>query len=654
MHFTRRPFWTPLLWVATLSACLDYGFKEEGDIGPCGDAPCPEDTGELDPPIEEICNGLDDDGDGLVDEDFADLDEDGVADCVDNQCEVALQAAGSVTVDASCTDVSLEMEDPWDVGIEWQYTVSEGRGVVVMPAVGNLTDDNGDGKINGLDNPDIVFTTWDQDHLVALHGDGSGVIWEKPGYAGTAGVAIADVDLDGEPDIITATPAREIVAVDVHGEAKWTSERFSWQTFPQPTVADLEGDGDVEVIFDIAVVEGADGSTVATLGGLNALWRAPVVADIDNDGAQEILLGRNGYQATGELLFSVNNYYSSAFAAVAEIDGDPGGESFWVMGSRLFIVDDDGSVSEEVVLEYAPMQSPGPPSVADFDGDGAPELVFPAGNRLEMREVDGSLVWTAAVEDLSGIAGVSGYDIDGDGAFEVLYSDEQAFVILDGATGETLYRNVSHGSGTVWEYPVVADVDGDGSAEIVFASNGDIWQGITVLGHKGSGWARSGPTWPQHDFAVSNIDPNGGVPSPAPNSWLEQNLFRARPTLDEPGVDLHLGEVDSCLSGCETDHAGVLSFQISNQGTQPARPGIAVSLYAVDGDVQSLVQSQTYAGALAPGEQSASLVFEFTRGDLGADGFLVRVDDDGSGSIKGRQDECDESNNELFYGNWPC
>ena len=43
--------------------------------------------------------------------------------------------------------------------------------VIVMPAVGNLTDDNGDGLINDLDRPDIVYTTWNENHLVALHGD---------------------------------------------------------------------------------------------------------------------------------------------------------------------------------------------------------------------------------------------------------------------------------------------------------------------------------------------------------------------------------------------------------------------------------------------------------------------------------------------------
>jgi hypothetical protein len=83
-------------------------------------------------------------------------------------------------------------------------------------------------------------------------------------------------------------------------------------------------------------------------------------------------------------------------------------------------------------------------------------------------------------------------------------------------------------------------------------------------------------------------------------------------------------------------------------------PGISISLYAVDGEDLMLLETQLWEGALGAGEQTPSVVFEFIHEDLGADGFLVRVDDDGSGSIKGRQDECDESNNAVAFTEWPC
>jgi hypothetical protein len=327
----KTVFQTILL--TSLAACSDYNFTKDAGVDPCiNGEPCSDDTGGPKdtqvPILEEICNGLDDNGDGQVDEGFPDTDKDGIADCVDDVCELEVAAAGTVAIDTACLAPDIQISNPWDVAIEWQYTVSGGSGVIVMPAIGNLTDDNGDGAIDDLDDPDIVFTTWGQNHLIALHGDGSGVIFQIPGFNGNAGVAIADVDNDGMPEIIAGSTTGQIVALDGAGNVEWVSQQFAFQAYPQPTVADLEGDGDIEVIFDIAIVEGSDGSTVATLGNMTTSWRAPVVADVDNDGEQEILLGEHCYSPTGVIEFSVPRLGDSVFAAVADIDGDPGGESF--------------------------------------------------------------------------------------------------------------------------------------------------------------------------------------------------------------------------------------------------------------------------------------------------------------------------------------
>jgi hypothetical protein len=651
-------FFSTLLLSGGLWACSDYNFTKDAGVDPCiNDDPCSEETGQpIDTSVplpEEICNGIDDDGDGEIDEGFPDTDGDGIADCIDEDCEIEIPPAGTVTIDDTCLAPDIQISDPWNVAIEWQYTVSSGSGVIIMPAVGNLTDDNGDGVIDEKDNPDIVFTTWLENKLIALHGDGSGVIFSKPGFNGTAGVAIADVDNDGEPEIIAASITNQIVALDTSGNPEWTSQSFAWQMFPQPTVADLEGDGDVEVIFDIAIVEGSSGATVTTLKGVTSLWRAPVVADVDNDGVQEILLGEHCFSPDGTIEFSVPRVGDSTFAAVADIDGDPGGESFWVTGNKMYIVDDDGTILKTVNL-YGSAYRPGPPAVADFDGDGVVEVVVPASYRLEMWEIDGTRIWDVPIQDASGIAGVSGYDVNADGVYEVLYADEVRLRIFDGATGNVLYENTNHSSGTLWEYPVVADVDGDGSAEIVIASNGSVWKGITVLGHNGDGWAKSGSTWSLHDFAMTNIEPDGHVPSPAPKSWDVYNVFRARPTVDDAAVDLTVNVVDACFSGCEDDNPASIAIQVANQGGIAAAAGVPVSMYALDGTTETLLSTQTLPLELVGGSTSETLVFEFKKGEYGTDGVVFRADDDGTGTGTGVQNECDESNNQTVYSEWPC
>jgi hypothetical protein len=75
-------------------------------------------------------------------------------------------------------------------------------------------------------------------------------------------------------------------------------------------------------------------------------------------------------------------------------------------------------------------------------------------------------------DDSSRVTSSSVFDFNGDGAAEVVYNDECFFRVYDGLTSEVLFKNNSP-SRTRIENPVIADVDNDGNAEIVFCSNND-------------------------------------------------------------------------------------------------------------------------------------------------------------------------------------
>ena len=636
-----------MLSVLAVMGCSDWNVNKITDdvVGPDDDTDTGltgKDTGDTDVP-PEICNGEDDDGDGLIDEGFRDSDGDGEADCTDEDCEVEMIPELTVTVPEECEAVVVTVADPWDVDIEWSYTAS-GYGVIVMPAVGNLTDDNGDGVVDQLDNPDIVFTTWYGNTLVALHGDGSGVIFEQSGYNGQAGVTIADVDSDGESEIIALTSSSQIVAVNGAGTKEWSSGTVSVSAYPQPAVADLDGDGDVEVIMDTAVVDGSTGAALFTLTGVKSSWRTPVPADLDDDGTLEIILAERVFSHTGALEWTAPTFGSGFFAAVANIDSDRGGEVFFVSGSTVYVVDHDGTSIRSFTV---PARNPGAPSIADYDGDGDVEIAISGGAAISVHEVDGTELWRSTIKDSSGLAGNSGYDIDGDGQFELLYADEEALRIYDGKTGTKLYEDFNHASATVWEYPVIADVDNDGSAEIVVASNSwaSTTNGITVFGHKGSGWAKSGPTWPTHDYAVTTINPDGSVPTGGDLSWISHNLFRARPTVDSPGApDLIpvIGEV--CVASCV--HGPIkVAWSVQNAGGVDQDAGVDLVLYSIGSDETLTERARAVLPFLPTGTQIEGSQFEIDPADW-EEGILLRVDDPGT-SGSGRSWECDESNNEA-------
>lgn len=616
---------------------------KEGDPAPFDSGmPWSPDTGDTDtePPPPEECNGVDDDGDGLIDEDFPDTDRDGLPDCLEQSCPpLDLGTPGEVAIPEECSGTGTPtVTDPWNVGIEWQYT-SAGSGVIVMPAVGNLTDDNGDGRVDENDTPDIAFTTWTSNTLVALHGDGSGEIFEVSGFDGQGGVTIADVDSDGEPEVVAIQTGYRIAAVDASGTVEWRSASFGMMAYPQPTVCDADGDGDVEVIGDVGVVEGSSGATVGTLSGITSSWRTPVCADLDRDGEQEIILGNKVFHADGSLQWSNGGTGSGNFAAVADVDGDPGGEVFFVSGSTMYLHDDDGA---ELWRTTIPGSNPGPPAVADFDGDGEIEIAVPANTAISAWNIDGTRLWQMPINDSSGLAGCSGYDVDGDGAYEVLYADQDNFYIYDGATGAVLYSNGTHNSGTVWEYPVTADVDADGSAEVVIASNGGAWQGVTVFGHNGDGWPKSGTTWGTHDFMMTNLDPDGSVPSPPDSPWGTYNVCRARPWVDDPSFpDLAVSITDVCVMDCTYGPAAI-GVQAWNQGAQDLEAGHSLAIYSLDSSGDRLIATYRLP-AIPAGTKADGVEFTLDVSDVGDQGFAAVVDDDGTGA--GVLSECDEDNN---------
>ena len=246
-------------------------------------------------------------------------------------------------------------------------------------------------------------------------------------------------------------------------------------------------------------------------------------------------------------------------------------------------------------------------------------------------------------------AGCSGYDFDGDGKYELLHADQQTFFIFDGATGAVLYADDRHTSTTVFEYPVVADVDRDGSADIVLASNINEerpgWAGITVFEHADKGWARSGPTWGVHDFAVTNIGADGQVPANPPPPWLTHNVFRARPTVDSEAMpNLRVRIDDVCVGDCSQGPVRV-SYVVTNEGAVPVRPGTPVALYIAEGR-QRLHYTTDFLPAIPPGTSLRGRELQIEPAAM-RDALLIVVDDDGSG--RGIVDECRERDN---FGAW--
>jgi hypothetical protein len=243
------------------------------------------------------------------------------------------------------------------------------------------------------------------------------------------------------------------------------------------------------------------------------------------------------------------------------------------------------------------------------------------------------------------MTGSSVFDFEGDGKADVVYADELALWVYDGATGEVKLHEESHASGTLFEYPLIVDVDNDGVTEIVLASNNYAysgWTGITVIGDANGTWRPSRPIWNQYAYDIVNINDDGSVPAVQEDTWTRWNSFRAAAstlgrTSDLP--DLAPGEPQICSLECSAGTVDVL-VPVENTGLYDV-PSAKVDIKRGSNEIVSATL------AVPSGEVAWAGPFTLSEEDWGG-GVAVRVDPDGE------VDECDEADNAWTLGDWPC
>ncbi|NOY60810.1 MAG: hypothetical protein GXO75_18025, partial [Calditrichaeota bacterium] len=130
--------------------------------------------------------------------------------------------------------------------------------------------------------------------VIAIDGMKGKVLWESPTTMhGYGPLAVADIDKDGVPEILVVDKSTSIYCIDPHGKRKWSRSFSGHGMFYPPAIADLDGDGNVELIEGIRsgnkiLILNTHGELVQTIlqkGGGNC---SPTVGDLDGDGKLEL------------------------------------------------------------------------------------------------------------------------------------------------------------------------------------------------------------------------------------------------------------------------------------------------------------------------------------------------------------------------------
>ena len=691
-------------------ACTEYNVVKPADDEAPGEAPVP-DTAEPPDNPDPDSPGDDPTDDTGTPAPPPDLDE-----CPD------LETDGSVETDSDCrADPETGELSTWTKwSIDSFADEPEFDEMVTAPIVGQLTDDNGDGIIDENDVPDIVATFDDnggaEDKMGVMRiisGDGYShevflVQWEEgadswgPYRYGTP--AIGDVDNDGETEIVVVlagppaipgdapppdgpsievpppedspigpppppTPGMEPdiscypAAFNLDGTMEWRYEgSFIDCGGHAIALADMEGDGNVEVILGKVIVNGEDGTLQgagwkgdASYGGAYfEVGQIPSIGDLDGDGDQELLAGNTIYDHNGNEVCSLMEPSKDGFTAIADLDMDGDGEIVMVWDHKITILNEECRELREWPM--VGNGTGGPPTIADFDADGEPEIGVASALDYCVYEATSELLWAFGTTDESSHAtGSTVFDFEGDGRPEVVYGDEVTLWVLDGPTGAVRLEDSSHSSRTLHEYPVVVDSDGDGYPEIIVPNGGghhdDPQTGLYSIGStEPGGWIGGRQVWNQHAYNIVNINDDLTIPTSPESNWPFHNNFRSGDvnpvygTWSPDAVPL----TDACAFDCDE---GVLRLQVrlANQGTATLRTDMKLTVYdAESGDVLAL---ETISPPLDPGEASAPFEYAFDAATVGADGVIVVVDDnDGIETVR----ECDETNNEVWLEAATC
>ena len=535
------------------------------------------------------------------------------------------------------------------------------------------------------------------------------------GSHGRSTIAVGDVSGDALPDVIYASRVDAafkslIVAIDRTGAVLWTSHdpggaahRFTVEN-AAVTLANFDADPMAEIVIGATLLDhdgtvlwdqggGGAGSTLGT----NATYTGGIaaVADLDGDGKPEIVSGKQAWKVAWNpgppVAAVVTPYWTYAgpdgYPAIADLDRDGHPEVVLTASGQIHVLDGrtgllwcgrdpTGVLCAVPALRTQPIAIPGgatsnrggPPTIADFDADGRPEIGVAGGYSYSLYDLarpgedltgvvpppaTGAIFvrWSKATQDLSSNAsGSSVFDFQGDGSAEVVYADECNVRVYSGTDGR-VQLTIPNTTGTIHEYPLVVDVDGDGNSEIMVVANDSnaaadcpgqpARRGLFVYGDALDQWVPTRRVWTQHAYHVTNATAVGNVPMVEDDNWAQPGLNNYRQNVQGDGVfnapDLAV-ELSIGLEQCDAGSI-VLRARVTNLGALGVRPGVAVTFHRGTSAAGPVIGGGMTTVPLLPG-QSTVVTVTIANPDTPTD-YFVTVD-----APPGMVAECDEANND--------
>lgn len=543
----------------------------------------------------EICtNGIDDDGDGLID-------------CYDQECTCTAGQCDNfyyTTCNADCFYVPPCGQI--SLGVQWVGQAETGTYSTLVA---------GDMDADGI--PEIVTYRVENAEIYIIDGATGATkltILSPVNLGGGTAPAIADLDNDGFGEIVIIANDQRMRCYEHDGTLKYTTNPVGYNPryrFSVPNIADFNHDGLPEVNVGNQVYNGQTGALLASGGAslsagehpkrasMGFSFNMPVAMDVLPDSfcpdcaGLEIVAGNQVLSVnltTGAVTAVVTAPapFTDGFTSLADFDRD-GDLDAIVQGEKnglntLYCWDiQTSTILREFTLPTNWAQGASRANIADLNGDGELEVSFVEFPRLYALRNDFSFMWEVVSFDASSITCSSVFDFCGDGSADIVYRGQEKLQVINGATGQISWEDNCR-SATHIENPLVLDVDGDGQTEIVIecGTNGSPDFGrVVVYEAIGSPGIASRRVWNQHAYFNTNINDDLSVPAYQQNPSIIGDSLRMNTFLNQyfnptfPSPDGVLSLTGAVCVGDSMD----VSLTLCNIGDNVLPPLTPVSFY---------------------------------------------------------------------------
>jgi hypothetical protein len=457
--------------------------------------------------------------------------------------------------------------------------------------------------------------------------------------------SIYDIDGDGTYDYVAGGK----IYHHINLQAK-TYQTLTYGSVPdgRTAVADIDGDGEAEVVVQTCNVIDKDNIYVFSF----MVWKP----DFKNNGG--VMLARRAFQA--------NSYWSQGYCSylyIGDIDGKiQNGHKL----PEISLICGRPFVNTVDFQEQNMVNIPVHPNVkVENGGDGLISANMQLSSNSEA-VLEGCLVsftWdnTPGISlserlkvsfmmehnDASHNTGFSLFDFDNDGVMDICYRDEftlriisarKSFVRINENNRDIIRLNTPCYSWTGYEYPVIADIDDDGSTDIVVMgrSNAPTTEAHGfILAVEGANMdlAPAPAVWNQFYYHPMKINENLQTPQPGFSPLNPDYRFYKAETDPEPAYVYNSNIMQAMISSSITSSGkeiikpvvllpdasilsvsmsgNMLTFLVTNTGNATLHPSTPVRIYGNG----SLLSDRTLGRLLYPNENA---VFTYAITDVGA------------------------------------